>query len=78
MQRPVISANCAFPAGRQIGRFHGHFRPLISRILVSEGVQIFATIFGALSLHQKIPCPAAVAEREVGPHRTRNSDIWAT
>src|SRR5258707_11720212 len=32
------SANRAFLARRQIGRFWGHFWPLISRILVSEGV----------------------------------------
>jgi hypothetical protein len=30
------------------------------------------TIFGASSLHPKIPFPAAVAEREVGPLCTRN------
>jgi hypothetical protein len=35
-------------------------------------------IFGALSLHPKIPFPAAGIEREVGPHCTRNSDSWAT
>src|ERR1700730_6177150 len=32
------------------------------------------TIFGASSLHPEIPFPAAVIEREVGPHCTRNSD----
>jgi hypothetical protein len=36
------------------------------------------TIFGASSLHPKIPFPAAVVEREVGPLCTRNSDFWAT
>jgi hypothetical protein len=35
-------------------------------------------IFGASSLHPEIPFPAAVAEREVGPHSTRNSDFRAT
>ncbi len=36
------------------------------------------TILGALSLHPEIPFPAAVFEREVGPHCTRNSDFRAT
>ncbi len=36
------------------------------------------TIFGASSLHPKIPFPAAAVEREIGPHCTRNSNIWAT
>ena len=35
------------------------------------------TIFGASSLHPKIPFPAPVVEREVGPHCTRNSNFWA-
>src|SRR5438874_10900733 len=35
------------------------------------------TIFGASSLHPKIPFPAPVVEREVGPHCTRNSDFGA-
>jgi hypothetical protein len=34
-----------------------------------------ATIFGALSLHPKIPFPAAAVEREVGPHCTRNTGL---
>ena len=34
-------------------------------------------IFGALSLHPKIPFPAAGVEREVRPHCTRNSEICA-
>jgi hypothetical protein len=36
-----VSANRAFPARRQIGRFCGHFRRLNSRILVSVGVRAF-------------------------------------
>jgi hypothetical protein len=39
---------------------------------------IFGAVFGALSPHPKIPFPAAVVEGEVGPHCTRNSEIWAT
>src|SRR5712664_1896669 len=35
-------------------------------------------IFGASSLHPKIPFPAAVVEREGGPLCTRNSDVRAT
>ena len=32
------------------------------------------TIFGASSLHPKIPFPAAVVEREVGPHCTHHPE----
>src|ERR1700686_3968406 len=35
-------------------------------------------VFGASSLHLEIPFPAAVIEREVGPHCTRNSAFRAT
>jgi hypothetical protein len=34
-------------------------------------------IFGALSLHPKIPFPAAVVEREVGPHCISLGLFWA-
>lgn len=37
----------------------------------------FITILGALSLHAEIPFPAAVVEREVGPHCTQNFDFRA-
>ena len=36
-----VSANRAFPSRRQIGRFCGHFRPLISRISVSVSAHPF-------------------------------------
>jgi hypothetical protein len=38
---------------------------------------ILMAILGALSPHPKIPFPAAVAEHELGPHCTRNSDFRA-
>jgi hypothetical protein len=37
--------------------------------------RILVAAFGALSLHPEIPFPAAVVEREVGPHCTWNFDI---
>ena len=41
--------------------------------------RILAAIFGALSLHPKIPFPAAGIEPEVRPQiATRNSDFWGT
>jgi len=46
-------------------RFCGDFRPLHPAVLVSAGVRaLFATTFGALSLHPKIPFPAAGRPRE--------------
>ena len=36
------------------------------------------TIFGASSLHPKIPFPAAGVEREVGPHCAQNFDFLVT
>src|SRR5258707_14836179 len=58
LHHPVF-ANLTFPVRRQIGRFWGDFRPLTSWILVSVGVRaFFVAIFGALSLHPKIPFSA--------------------
>jgi hypothetical protein len=50
-----VSANRAFPARRQIGRFCGHFRPVDSQILVRS--RILVGFFGVLSLHLKNSVP---------------------
>ncbi len=49
--------------------FCADFRPLIFRNLVFYGRScILVAIFGALSLHPKIPFPVTRLEREVRPH----------
>jgi hypothetical protein len=74
-----VSANRAFPARRQIGRFCGHFRPVDSRILVSGGVRAFWLRFLAPCLciqkfRSRLPALSARSDRICG----RNSDLWAT
>jgi len=64
LYHPVL-ANRTFPAGRGIERFCGDFRPLNCRVLVSaSALRVLVGIFGALSLHPKLPFPAAGLERE--------------
>src|SRR5260370_41679621 len=65
---PVL-ANRAFPPLRQIGRFCGGFRPLISRIFVSVSAHPFWWRYlGGPSQHPKIPFPAAGFGHEIRPH----------
>ena len=71
-----VSANRAFPTRRQIGRFCGHFRPLISRIFVSAGVYAFWWRFLAPRLciqkfRSRQPGLSAKSDRTC----TRNSDF---
>jgi hypothetical protein len=73
MRKPEVSdttPNRAFPRGFSATQFPD--------LGLRGRSYIFGAVFGALSPHQKIPFPAAVVEREVGPHCTRNSEIWAT
>jgi hypothetical protein len=68
-----VSANRAFPARRQIARFCGDFRPLISRIFVSASVHAFEWRFLAPCLRmQKFRSRRAGLESEVQPQSTRN------
>jgi hypothetical protein len=60
-----VSANCTFPIRRQIGRFCGISGHLFRGIGLCRRSRILAMIFGALSLHPKIPFPAARLVREV-------------
>jgi len=72
-----VSANRRFPARRQIGRFCGDFRPLISQILVSVGVRAFYWRFLALCLRiQKFRSRRSGLSTKFGRVCTRNSGSW--
>src|SRR5260221_7445573 len=65
LHHPVF-ANHPFPSRRQIGRFFGDFRPTyFPDFGLCRRSRFFVMIFGALSLHPKIPFPAAGLEREI-------------